>query len=390
MDAQQIGMLYEDMGYPSTASFYKALRRRGVQVRMSDIEKELTKYQSSRQVTGPKPKYDGKIVSFDFNHKWACDLISYVSKPSKNNEGTFRYVIIVQDIFSRFIWTRPLQNVMDSTFFFEEILKESEDRMVDGSPYPQELTTDGGPEWDNQDFKNLCNRYSIEHIIKAPNDFHVIATLDRAIGVLKKIIQRIQITQGGNWLTILDRAVNAYNNTENGTTKAEPKSVTDDEAFKMKQKAAVDLAHNTQLIRKRQDKLTNEGSYRIHSPGKQLKGLRQRIDANTWSKEIHQVKDFPAPGVVRDTNDIKTLTKFARPVPSDSSTLFATVDTMEPYAIRLKNILTGPKNMGQAAKEMKKEVGFTQTLKENKLTFRDFVKKYPRHIRINDGRIYPV
>ena len=390
MDAQQIGTLYENLGYPSAALFHKALRRRGIPARLKDIEEQLTKYQSSRQVTGPKPKYEGKIVSFDFNHKWAADLISFVSRPVKTNEGTFKHVLIVQDVFSRFLWARVLENTMDASNAFEEILKESENRMVDAGPYPEELTTDAGNEFNNQEFKNLCQRYSIEHIIKDSRDAHAIATLDRAIGVLKKNIQRIQLNQGGNWLTILDRAVEAYNNTENSTTKAEPNSVTDDEAFKMKQKAAIDLAHNTNLIRKRQEKLRNEGSYRVHEPGKQLKGLRQRIDANTWSKEIHQVKDFPAPGMVRDTNNTETLTKFARPVPRDSSTLFKPPDTLEPFAIRLKYILTGPKNIGQAAKEMKRDVGFTQTLKENKLTFKDFVRKYPQYIRINDGRVFPM
>ena len=387
MDAPKIDELYTQLGFPSAVSFHKSLNKKGFQIKLSDV-KEFVKSRSERQVTGPKPKYEGKIVSFDFNHNWFADLISFVSRPVKNAEGTFKYVLSVQDVFSRFIWTRVLESTTHTTDAFEEILKESEDRMVDADPYPQECTTDGGGEFNNQEFKRLCDKYNIEHIVKAPNDAHAIATLDRAIGVLKKIIQRFQISKGGNWLTNLDAAVKAYNDTENGTTKAEPNDVTDRDRFYMRQKAAIDLSHNTRLIRKRQDKLRGS-SYRIHEPGKELKGLRQRIDANTWSKDIHVASDFPKPGIVRDINGIETLTKFALPIPSDSSKIHVATDNLQPYAQRLKNTLVGSKNMGQLAKEMKKEVGFTQRLKENKLTFQQFIRKYPQYIRIHDGRVFP-
>ena len=182
MDAPKIEELYTQLGFPSAVSFHKSLNKKGFQIKLSDV-KEFVKSRSERQVTGPKPKYEGKIVSFDFNHTWFADLISFVSRPVKNAEGTFKYVLIVQDVFSRFIWTRVLESTTHTTDAFEEILKESEDRMVDADPYPQECTTDGGGEFNNQEFKRLCDKYNIEHITKASNDAHAIATLDRAIGV---------------------------------------------------------------------------------------------------------------------------------------------------------------------------------------------------------------
>ncbi len=96
-------------------------------------------------------------------------------------------------------------------------------------------------------------------------------------------------------------------------------------------------------------------------------GLRRRIDAPTWSREIHEVKDFPAPGVVTDTEGKQTLTKFARPVPRDSSHLeekqAAPVPAqLEPFAQKLRDSLTNRgQAFSQAVKEPRAQAGFSDT-----------------------------
>ena len=298
--AAEIAELYEELNFPSATVFHKALRRRGIPARLKDIE-EFVASRSERQVIAPGPKFTGNIVSFDVNHRWAADLIAFTSRPAKSNDGTYTHVLIVQDLFSRFLWVRPLKSTSDATTAFEEILKESEGRMVDAGPHPQRLDTDGGPEFANEAFRGLMLRYKIEHVIKDPKDYQALAITDRAIGIVKRMLKRRQEAKGGSWLNNLDATIHAYNNSDHGGIGTEPSQLTDDRIFSLKKEAAEDLVENTKIIQKRQEKLESAGAYRTHEPNARLKGPKQRIDANTWSRQPHQVRSFPAPGIVEDT-----------------------------------------------------------------------------------------
>ena len=282
------------------------------------------------------------------------------------------------------------------TAAFEDILQESDVFDKSGKPIPDQLTTDNGTEFTNENFKNLCEKYNILQQFKTPLT-HDIATLDRAIGVLKKIIQRIQNSQGGNWFTILEKATTIYNNTENSITKAEPDEVAEDpvKKFDMKAQASINFAHNTKLIKKRKQKLEQLGYFRLHQPNTKLIGLKQRIDSNQWSKDIFQVKAFPKPGVVQDEFDREHPTKLVKPVPGDSSKLNTEpIDELKEFAVQLRNQLFDGNlfttiKLTQAGKDMKRVPLFTETLKKRKLSFKQFVQRFPDILRLgNDGMIY--
>ena len=125
-------------------------------------------------------------MSFGVNHRWMADLIAFTSRPVKTKVGFYTHVLLVEDVFSRYVWARPLQSTSDTTRAFEEILKESEDRMVEAAPYPRRLDTDGGSEWTTAAFKSLMARYKINHVVKDVDDRNAIATFDRANGTINR------------------------------------------------------------------------------------------------------------------------------------------------------------------------------------------------------------
>ena len=386
-NAEELRDLYKELSYPSAKVFHQALKRRGIPARLKDIE-EFVRSRSERQVIAPGPKWDGNIVAFDRNHRWAADLIAFTSKPAKSNEGTFTHVLLVQDIFTRMLYARPLKSVTDATDALKSII---EDPRTQGRGVPSRLDTDGAPEFDNGSFKALMREFEIQHVIKDKNDLQAIATLDRAIGVLKRMIKRTREAEGGTWLTHLDATVKAYNNTEHGGIDHEPAKVDDTTTFRLMKEAAEDLQENTEIIKARQAKLERDGTYRTYVP-KTGKGLRRRVDATTWSKDIRQVANFPEPGIVQDTDGNRTLTKLAKPVPSDSSAIAAKTraprEDMRAYASTLANKLPGAgASFGQAAKIMKREPGFIDKLKASRQTFQQFVGEYPDMIFVHDGRI---
>ena len=394
--AEQIKNLYADSGYPSSQIFFNKLKRMGIPARLKDIQ-EFVKSQSSRQVAAPGPKFLGKIVSFDINHKWAADVISFVSRPVKNNDGPWSYVLIVQDIFSRKIYTRAMRELSQVTSMFEDILQESQLFDSDGTnEFTEHLTTDNGTEFTNENFKTLCRKYNIEQSFKTPGT-HDIATIDRAIGVWKKIVQRISNAQGGNWYTLMEKATDIYNSTENSMTKAQPDEVAENpvKRFDMQVQASINIAHNTKLIRKRKEKLQQMGSFRIHQPNTKVTGLGQRIDTNLWSKEIFKVSNFPKPGYVEDEHQRAYPTKLVLPISGDSSRLtFESEDSLRPFAVRLREMLIDGNmfttiKLTQAGKDMKKILNFTETLKKRKLYFKQFVQRFPDLLRIENNMIFP-
>ena len=393
--AEELGELYESLNFPSANVFYKALRKRGIPVRQADVE-EFVRSRSERQVSAAPPKYEGNIVAFNINHRWAADLLAFTSRPTKGEDGTYTHVLLCQDIFSRFLWAKPLKSVTEATAAFESILQDSANRMVDADPTPNRLDTDGGPEFANQAFRALLARYKIEHVIKDAKDYQALATLDRAGGVVKKMLQRRREAKGGTWLSNLEPTIEAYNNTEHGGIDAEPGQLTDDRIFSLKKQAAEELQENTQLLEKRKDRLEKDGNYRVHQPKDNLKGLRRRIDANTWSREVRQVAGFPEPGVVEDAEGNKTLTKFAKPVPNDTSKLAPQPqqkppDSLKPFAEKLRTILpSSGATFSQAAKLLKKEQGFKDALSMARIPFAQFVQRFPTLINVRDGKLYGV
>ena len=393
MSAEQLAEIYEELNFPSASAFRKALAKKGIPAAARDVE-EFVRSRTERQVIAPPPKYTGHIVSFDVNHRWMADVISFTSRPVKTNEGVYTHVLLVEDVFSRYVWVRPLTSTSEVTSAFEEILKESEDRMVDADPHPQQLDTDGGSEWTNGGFKALMARYKIDHVVKDVDDKNAIATVDRAISTIKRAIARRQASKGGSWLSQLEAAVNGYNRTDHSAIHSAPQNLSDDTIFSLKKEAAEEFDENTSMIQKRQEKLSKAGGFRTYIPNK--KGLKRRTDAQTWSAGIKEIASFPAPGVVEDSEGNRTLTKLTRPVPRDSSAIRPTQapqppQALEPFARIVRDFLGPGKSFSQASKEMKsRDPRFTEALKESRLSFKEFVERFPAFFRVNDGRVYPV
>ena len=94
--------------------------------------------------------YKGAIYSARLDDRWVADLIDYTSQPV----GKITHVLIVQDIFSRFIWTAALAGTAQATQAFQQVLDKT-------GRSPRELNSDRGTEWTNARFKELCKREGI-------------------------------------------------------------------------------------------------------------------------------------------------------------------------------------------------------------------------------------
>ena len=179
----RVAALYKQLSYPSAARFKAALAKRGLNV--PAFVKQLVSEQGSRQLFAPPPRFTGKVVAQHIDERWASDVIDFQSKTVK--KGAPVYVLLVQDISSRFLFATALRNKAEVEAGFLRLVRDTNRK-------PDELNTDLGSEFTNRSFQAMLQREGIRHVTKeGPQD---LATLDRAIGELRAVLSR-RTTDGG-------------------------------------------------------------------------------------------------------------------------------------------------------------------------------------------------
>ena len=79
--------------------------------------RQLVSEQGGRQLFAPPPRFTGKVVAQHVDERWAADVIDFQSKTAK--QGAPAYALIVQDIFSRFLFAKALRSKAEvETAFF--------------------------------------------------------------------------------------------------------------------------------------------------------------------------------------------------------------------------------------------------------------------------------
>ena len=400
MSVEQLTQIYQDLNFPNASVFHKALKRRGIPVRLKDVE-EFVSSRSERQILAPPPKFKGNIISDYENDRWAADIISFVNNPVTTNEGRYSYILLVQDIFSRYLYARPLISLTGTTRAFEGVLEESENRMSDADyKTPVRLDTDGAPEFSSERFQSMAQRKNIKHHIKQKEDIQAIATLDAAIQNIKKALRRRTKSKNSNWLTELDDAIKGYNDSFHSSIKTEPNNITDDHIFSLKKEAAIKAEENSKQIEKRKDNLEKTGTFRVYI-GK-TKGLGQRADKARWSNEIHELDTFIAPGIVKDTIGNTYLSKLLKPVPNDSSAITAQQqyenrgsaqtdairkNALQPYVASILPLVKHGMSLSLFTKNSKQVSGFANELKKQKTNTKGFLELFSQ-FQLKDGKVY--
>ena len=117
-----------------------------------------------------------------------------------------RFILVVQDVFSRKIWAEPL--VTKQPDEVQRAFKRIIDRANVLLP-PNRLTTDAGGEFAS--VKKYMGR--IRRLYRVRTSLISLATLDNAIGLLKKALARdLRKTQTDDWASRLQKVVKGQNN----------------------------------------------------------------------------------------------------------------------------------------------------------------------------------
>ena len=181
------------------------------------IKKDLTKifideiYSKTSKKNYPTSK---KIYNL-IDEVWSIDLADMIDYKTSKNKN-YRYIFIVIDNFSKYLWTIPLKNKYSQTITneFSKIITTSKRK-------PLKIESDRGLEFYNSIFQNLLKSKNIHHYSRYTDRSPSIA--ERVIRTIRNLLKKAVFEKGNaDWLSELPSIIKQYNNTIHHSTKMTP------------------------------------------------------------------------------------------------------------------------------------------------------------------------
>jgi Integrase core domain/Chromo (CHRromatin Organisation MOdifier) domain len=232
-----------------------------------------------------------QVISYAIDDIWSCDLVE-MQEWSKQNEG-FRYMLNVIDIFSKYAWSIPMKDKTGITTLnsFKQIVKTS-------SRIPKHIWVDQGKEFYN---KNMDEWLKENNIIRySTYGEHKSCVVERFNRTLKtNMWKRFTAENTRNWINMLSKLMNNYNNKYHRTIKMTP-----NEASLKENEIKV---FNNQIPQSIPIRLVNP-KFNIGDRVRisRTKGVFEKGYLPNWSEEIydiHEVKNTnPFTYILKDMN----------------------------------------------------------------------------------------
>ena len=144
-----------------------------------------------------------KIYAPEIDSLWEADL-AFVQDLAKENDGV-NYLLVVIDVFSKFLWVRPMKNKNARSLVqaFDSILSEKRK--------PEKLRTDKGTELINESFQQYLKKQGIQ-FYTATNEPKAAAVVERVNRTLKsKLYPYFTGVNSLRYIDVLQDIVDSYN-----------------------------------------------------------------------------------------------------------------------------------------------------------------------------------
>ena len=194
------------------------------------MKKDLTKIFIDEIYSKPPIKSypTNKIIYDHIDEIWSIHLADMIDYKISNNKG-YRYIFIVIDNFSKYLWAIPLKNKYSQTITneFSNIITKSKRK-------PLKLESDRGTEFYKSIFQNFLKSKNIHHYSRYTDKGPSIA--ERVIKTVRSLLKKPVFEKGkADWLSELSSVIKKYNNTIHSSTKMTPiqasKKVNEKEVF---------------------------------------------------------------------------------------------------------------------------------------------------------------
>lgn len=230
---------------------------------------------------------------------WQMDLIDFNNLAKENNN--ISYILVVIDIFTKYVWTRPVKNKNSIT------VRDALENIIASSSYgpPRNIHSDEGKEFTNVVCKSLYSKYGINFYqtytaMKA-------SIVERVIRTLKqKIFRLFTIQHNHKWLNILPKITSEYNNSKHSAINMKPIEVKDE-----KDVDKIKLFMFNQLRKTKKENKLSVGDFVRISKYKSI--FAKGYTAN-WTTEIFEIKKIfsgnPTTYVLQDEHGEEIVGRF--------------------------------------------------------------------------------
>ena len=181
------------------------------------MKKDLTKIFIDEIYSKPPRKNypTNKLIYNHLDEIWSIDLADMIDYKISNNKG-FRYIFIIFDNFSKYLWGIPLKNKYSQT-----ITNEFSNILTTSKRKPLKTESDRGTEFYNSIFQNLLKSKYIHHYSRYTDKGPSIA--ERVIRTIRNLLKKPVFEKGkASWIDELPSVVKKYNNTIHHSTKMTP------------------------------------------------------------------------------------------------------------------------------------------------------------------------
>ena len=145
----------------------------------------------------PKKNYPTNKITYNYiDEIWSIDLADFSDYKTSNNEG-FRYIFIIINNFSKYLWAIPLKNKNSLT-----ITNEFSNTLAKSKREPLKIESDRGSEFYNSIFQNFLKSENTQHYSRFTDKGPSIA--ERLIRTLRNLLKKPVFEKGkADWLSEL-------------------------------------------------------------------------------------------------------------------------------------------------------------------------------------------
>ena len=228
----------------------------------------------------PRKNYPtNKIIYNHIDEIWSIDLADMIDYKISNNKG-FRYIFIIIDNYSKYLWAIPLKNKYSQTITteFSNILSTSKRK-------PIKIESHRGSEFYNSIFQNFLKSKNIHHYSRFTDKVPSIA--ERVIRTVRNLLKKPVFEKGNaDWLSELTSITKQYNNTIHHSIKITPNQA----SKKSNEKAVFDNL--------RDDRQKQRPKFKLGQLVRtaDIKKVFSKGDSTNWSYEIYTITE-----VIHDT-----------------------------------------------------------------------------------------
>ena len=181
------------------------------------MKKDTTKIFIDEIYSTPRRKKNptNKIIYDHIAEIWNIDLADMIDFKISNNKS-YRYIFIIIDNFSKYLFAIPVKNKYSKTITdeFSKILTTPKRK-------PLKLESDRGSEFYNSIFQNFLKTKNFHHYSRFTDKGPSIA--ERVIRTIRNLLKEPVFEKGNaDWISELPSTTKQYSNTIHSSTKMTP------------------------------------------------------------------------------------------------------------------------------------------------------------------------